>query len=84
MCELLKLLLRMEDHFLVICFPDCHSIPQVSGIRHRCAGAGMGLGLGGKGLGLGQAAAHLWYKKKYKLGTWVVQGKSKIWNTFDS
>lgn len=44
----------------------------------------MGLGLGGKGLGLGQAAAHLWYKKKYKLGTWVVQGKSKIWNTFDS
>lgn len=75
MCELLKLLLRMEDHFLVICFPDCHSIPQVSGIRHRCAGAGMGLG---------QAVAHLWYKKKYKLGTWVVQGKSKIWNTFDS
>lgn len=44
----------------------------------------MGLGLGGKGLGLGQAVAHLWFKKKHKLGTWAVQGKSKIWNTFDA
>lgn len=42
------------------------------------------MGLGGKGLGLGQAVAHLWYKKKCKLGTWAVQGKSKICSKFDS
>lgn len=34
-------------------------------------------------LGLGQAVAPLWFTKKHKLGTWPVQGKRKIWNTFD-
>lgn len=96
MCKLLKFLLRMENHFLVICCPDCHSVPRsgtllhfhsvtVSGIRHRCAKAGMGLGLRGKGLGLVQRVAHLWFKKKHReLDTWAVQGNSKTWSTFDS
>lgn len=33
------------------------------------SGIGMGLGLDGKGLELSQAVAHLWFKKKHKLGT---------------
>lgn len=45
---------------------------------------GLGLRLGGKGLGLGQGVAYLWFKKKHKLGTWAMKGKSKIWNTFDT
>lgn len=64
--------LRMENHLLVLCFPDCPSVPQVSEPNQpqMCRswdGAGAeagweGLGAGsGSGLSVVQEEAQTWY-----------------------